>query len=125
MAGDWTENMPTNKGLVVVVIVLGVAIIGALGVLVFGLVQQAKDPNFKLFTSAPVVVAPSEGSTTTFGDISVQLPPGAKFRDYEIEGNRLVVRIETGHTDNPQIELILFDIRNGNRLGRILLSPSK
>ena len=42
--------MHTNKALVGLVLGMGLAIVVGLGVLVYGLVQKAADPSFRLFS---------------------------------------------------------------------------
>lgn len=112
--------MPANKGLVALVLILGLIVLAALGILVFGLVQRAKDPDYKIFRAYPA--GPDQHPThPAFGDVTVNLPPDATVKDYKIESGRLIVRVEMGPAEAPQTQLLILDAASGQSLGRVRL----
>lgn len=132
--------MPANKSLVILVGVLGAAILTALGILAFGLIQQAKDPSFKFFKEAPASTpatvstnkaahtdqAPSKNQVPRqFGDIQVALPAGSRVIDFQVDGNRLIVRLEIGAGDTRRTQLLYLDATTGQPMGRVNLTPDQ
>jgi hypothetical protein len=84
-----------------VVITLGVLMIAGMVALVVGLVVKSKRER---------VVLPENGF-----EINARLPANANIKSTELNGDRLAVRITTGHGE----QIILFNIKRGTRIGQI------
>jgi hypothetical protein len=93
------------QALKVLVIGLGVAIVVAFSLLVYGLSQQ--------FGGA----AGDEG----FGTVELALPAGARIADTRIDADRVLVRVAL--PDGSE-QLHVVDIESGRALGRIDLKPA-
>jgi hypothetical protein len=101
--------MAMLKGLVVV---LGVLIVVALGVIAVTVANRLSDGG-KTETAA------TDGAHTTFGDIRVALPHGARVVETHAEGGRLVLRVERADGE-PQI--LIYDLATGRALGTVTLT---
>ncbi len=136
--------MRALKALVIVMgimIVVGVAVIG---VTVFNRMSKPASPPAPVAGTpspapAPIVVNPVAppaapgGSALNvpigtplptqfdrkFGDVSVEIPPGARVSDFSASGDRLVLRVIMA--DQEQ-RLIVVDLLSGNLLGTIRLA---
>lgn len=106
-AGSPSENNTANyRVLKAVVIILGTLILLALGALVAGLVLG-------LGPQGPADRA-GEAYLST-----LPASPGARIMHSELDGNRLLLRLEGGGSD----VLIIVDVRNGREIGRVVLAP--
>lgn len=114
--------MQTNKALVGLVIGLGAIIVVGLGLLVYGFVQKAADPNFSFFAKTPAsaaqptVQAPGHDQAAAPTNITVALPPGTSVVSVSRADDLLMV-----HTvDEDDNSAILFlDPRDGRIVRRI------
>ncbi len=93
------------RSLKILVVVLGVLIVFALGVLAYGLATRVG----RLATP---------GDTPAFGETDVDLPAGASVEETRIGNGRLVLRIR--HADGQQ-SLMVFDLDTGRLLGTVRL----
>jgi hypothetical protein len=98
-----TSQTPNYRGLKAVVIILGVLILMAFGVLVGGLIMRAGSAG-----------APREAYRT-----AIPAEAGARVSEATIAGNRLILRIE-GATAN---EVVIVDAGSGRVIGRVVLAP--
>jgi hypothetical protein len=99
-----SSEVPSYRGLKAVVIILGVLILMAFGVLVGGLVMRAGNNG-----------AAREAYVTR-----IAAEPGARVAGAEIAGNRLILRRE-GASSN---EIVLIDAASGRVVGRVVLQAT-
>jgi hypothetical protein len=105
--------MPAVKALV---IGLGVLLLGGIALLIYGIVQKAADPKFKLFESRSAGGA----AVSTFGETSIALPEGCSVADIRPDGPRLYLRIgPSGACER----VLVIDATTGRPLGSIRLRP--
>ncbi len=106
--------MHTNKALVGLVLGMGLVIVVGLGVLVYGLVQKAADPSFRLFSFAASEAIKDGGKAAPASNITVPLPPGTSVVSVVRSGELLMV-----HTvDEEDSSAVLFIDPNDGRIVR-------
>jgi hypothetical protein len=96
-----------HRGLLAVVIGLGVLIIIAVGVLVGGLLMGGREQG-----------AGPRGREAF--DVNLGLAPGAQLTSATLDGNRLLIQAE--RTDGGPI-LVILDVASGRIIGRVALQP--
>ena len=96
-----SSEAPSHRGLKAVVIILGVLILMAFGVLVGGLFMRTGN-----------TVAAREPYVTR-----IEAEQGARVAGAEIAGNRLILRVEGARSN----EIILVDAPSGRVIGRVVL----
>jgi hypothetical protein len=97
------SGAPSYRGLKAVVIILGILILMAFGVLVGGLLMRAGASGAA--REAYVATIPAER--------------GAAIAGAELTGNRLIVRIESAAGN----EIVVVDAATGRVIGRVRLAP--
>jgi hypothetical protein len=100
-----TGEAPNYRALKAVVIILGVLILLAFGVLVGGLIMRAG--GGATATDEPYLTA-------------IPLPAGASVTGTELVGNRLMLRIERPGAN----EVVILDANSGRVMGRVVLQPA-
>lgn len=118
------------------VILMGVAIAVLMTLTIYGLYQKSQDPDFKFFDisgngktaqqsmpNAPVSGSPARmpGTSTAFGDVTLDLPAGARIVSATTSAQRLTVIVATDGTRANQIWVI--DLGTGQILGRVKTGP--
>lgn len=119
-----------------VVILMGVAIAILMTLTIYGLYQKSQDPDFKFFDlsgkttavsqsmpSAPVSGGPDlvSSTATPFGDVTLDLPPGARIVSATTSGTRLTIVVATDATLANQVWVV--DLGTGKILGRVKTGP--
>ena len=97
--------MNANKGLLALVIGMGVIVLLGVGVLVYGLMQRASDPSFSFFKDS--------GSA---GNIQVALPDGATVQEIGTVNNLLAVHVIDGQDRDS---VLLIDPADGRIVRRL------
>ena len=92
-----------------VVIGLGVLIFLGLGLLGYGFVQKANNPDWRL-------ISPSAGAAKPFGDLNLNLPTGCVIARVRPDGNRAYLTIGPSGDCN---RIIVVDTVQGRVLGTI------
>jgi hypothetical protein len=105
--------MPAVKALVVG---LGVLLLAGIALLIYGIVQKAADPKFKLLE----VGSASDTSPGTFGETSLVLPEACTITEMRPDGPRLYLR--TGPAGACE-RILVIDAATGRFLGTIRLRP--
>jgi len=125
----------------ILVILLGVMILMGLGMLGYGFIKTAEDPNWRLFGAAPVtsdapaepepviaptVVVPSPPATssaapisTTTLSVSLGLPLGCRIEGVSDLLGRIAVRTAPREAGGTCGSVFLIDPATGSRLGTI------
>ncbi len=101
------------RGLKILVIVMGVMLVGGTAALVAAVIARVHHSG----AQATPPVAAGRG----FGRAVIDLPEGAHVLASEIAGERILLRV--GLAEGAE-ELIVLDLRNGERLGTIELRPA-
>jgi hypothetical protein len=99
------------------VIGLGVLLLAGIALLIYGIVQKAADPKFKLFegkSASTLAVGPS------FGETSLGLPEGCVLSEIRPDGPRLYLRIGPAGTCE---RILVIDAATGRPLGSIRPRP--
>ena len=96
-----------------IVIGLGVLIFLGLGLLGYGFVQKANNPDWRLIT-------PSAPTAKPFGDLNLNLPTGCVIARVRPDSNR--VYLTTGPSDDCN-RIIVVDTFQGRVLGTIKAHP--
>ena len=108
--------MQTNKALIGLVATMGVAIVVAVGLLVYGLTQKAADPSFRFFQAktSDAIEGGAKGNPSTKSNMTVPLPPGTSVVSITRSGDYLMV-----HTvDEDDNSAVLFIDPNDGRIVR-------
>lgn len=118
------------------VILMGVAIAVLMTLTIYGLYQKSQDPDFKFFDlsgngktaaqsipNAPVSGSPAniDGTSTAFGDVTLDLPPSARIISATSSAQRLTVIVATD--GNRANEVWVVDLATGQILGRVKTGP--
>jgi len=107
------------RGLKTLVIVMGIMIVVGVGVVAGAIIDRAVKGGTRTpaaAVSAPVAVGKA------FGDVTVDLPQGAKVQGMEAVADRLVLRLAL--PDGAE-RLLVLDPGSGQRLGTIELRQAK
>lgn len=116
-----------------IIIIMTLAIATLMTLIVYGLYQKSQNPDFKFFDfkgsdpvsnevlpKAPVSGTASTGPTspvTAFGNIKLDLPPGASIISATPSGTQLIVITSSDGTKGDQVWVL--DIATGKVLSRI------
>ena len=111
------------------VILMGVAIAVLMTLTIYGLYQKSQDPDFKFFdlsgngktATQSMPSAPVSGTSTAFGDVTLDLPAGARIVSATTSAQRLTVIVATDGTLANQIWVV--DLGTGQILGRVKTGP--
>ncbi len=106
--------MAMLKGLVVV---LGVLIVVALGVIAVTVATRVSAPTKPAATAS----ASAAALTGAFGNVRVALPAGARVLETHIEGGRLVLRV--ARLDGSEA-VLAYDLATGREAGAIELTTA-
>lgn len=118
------------------VIVMGILIVFLFGLLVYGIYQKLQNPDFRFFSDsnttkaqpsktgggdAPVSGIGPDGETMSFGDVSLDLPLGARVISANALGGKLVIVVAR---DGVNADLVaVVDLNTGQVLGRVKTHP--
>lgn len=95
------------RGLKALVIFLGVMIVAAAGLIVYGIVSKLGD------------LAVADGRTSrSFGEQRIALPSGADVGSFVVEDNRLIIHLTLA---DGGARLLVLDLDTGRQLGTIML----
>jgi hypothetical protein len=97
--------MNANKGLLALVIGMGVIVLLGVGVLAYGLMQRASNPNFSFFKESAVA-----------GNVQVALPDGATVQQISTVNNLLAVHVIDGQDRDS---VLLIDPTDGHIVRRL------
>ena len=95
------------RALKVLVIVLGVMIVAAAGLVVYGVVNKLGD-----------LAGVDKAAVRSFGERSIELPPSAEVKTFVVEADRLVIHLILA--DGGE-RLLILDLETGQQLGTIML----
>lgn len=104
---------------------MGVLIIGGMGVIGVAMVQRitaaSTDTVETTATAATAATtATTEATVAGFGQVDLAVPTGARLVDMDVDGDRLVLHLETA--DGPRI--LVIDLTTGKTVGAIDLAPA-
>ena len=119
------------------VIIMGILIVFLFGLLVYGIYQKLQNPDFSFFSDSGTVQSqtstPTNGSgapasamgssedAARFGEISLDLPQGAKVVSANALGGKLVIVIAR---DGVNADLVaVIDLNTGQILGQVKTQP--
>ncbi len=95
------------RGLKALVIFLGVMIVAAAGLIVYGIVSKLGDR------------AVADGRTSSsFGEQTIALPSGADVESFVVEDSRLIIHLTLA---DGGARLLVLDLDTGRQLGTIML----
>ncbi len=104
MTSDVPAPTASYRGLLALVIILGVLIVvGLIGLVVAAMMGAGR--RGEASTAAPFVTAVPA--------------PGARIESAELQGNRILMRLSGGEGD----ELVILDANSGRLVGRVKLGP--
>jgi hypothetical protein len=99
------------KSIKALVILMGLLILAGLGLLVYGVVGQVSE------------LSQTTGGPGGFDAARVALPAGCVLAAADLDGGRLVLRVD-GPANQPDCQqVILLDPASGAELGRITVAP--
>lgn len=100
-----------------VVIGLGVLIFLGLGLLAYGFIQKANNPDWRMLSSAP---APDASPAKPFETLKLGLPEGCVIARVRPDGARAYLTIGPSGACN---RIVVIDIATGRILGTIMPGP--
>ncbi|WP_316979801.1 hypothetical protein [Shumkonia mesophila] len=105
------------------VIGMGVLIALVMGVMAYGLMKKASDPDFTFFDFARPPAAADIRPGAAFGDVLVPLGPGCRIEDMKPDGNRLFLRV--GPADGACQQIVVIDLASGKIMGNVKVWNAK
>jgi hypothetical protein len=117
------------RALKALVIGMGVLIALVMGVMAYGLMKKASDPDFTFFDFArrPTAAAPDAIAEirpgAPFGDVMLPLAPGCRIEDMQPDGNRLFLRI--GPAEEGCQQIVVVDLASGKIMGNVKVWNAK
>ncbi|MDX9859764.1 MAG: hypothetical protein RBS99_02495 [Rhodospirillales bacterium] len=117
------------RALKALVIGMGVLIALVMGVMAYGLMKKASDPDFTFFDFArqPAPAVPEAVAAgnppAPFGDVLLPLGPGCRIEDMRPDGGRLFLRI--GPADGVCPQIVVIDLGSGKVLGNVKVWNAK
>lgn len=103
----------------IVVIVMGVLIIAGMGVIGVTMVRRITAASTDTVETTATTAA-TEATVAGFGQVELAVPTGARLVDMDVDGDRLVLHLETA--DGPRI--LVIDLTTGKTVGAIDLAPA-
>lgn len=100
----------------IVVIVMGVLIIGGMGVIGVTMVRRITSAS----TDTVETTATTETTVAGFGQVELAVPAGARLVDMDVDGDRLVLHLETA----AGARVLVIDLTTGKTVGAIALAPA-
>ena len=101
------------------VTIMSVLIVAGMGFLIYGLATGLNKVSVEKSAANSVASEPERPAPAVFGDITVNLPSGARLDNYRIEGDRLILSVSF---PDGGTRLTFFDLRTGERLGSVNLN---
>ena len=95
------------RALKALVVILGVMIVSAAGLVVYGIVTKLGN-----------LAGGSSESLETFTDQIISLAPTTELQDYVVEENRLVIRVSE---PDGAVRFLIFDLSTEKQMGSIML----
>lgn len=89
------------------VIFLGVMIVAAAGLVVYGIVNKVGD-----------LAIADGGASRSFGERNIELPPSAVVESFVVEEDRLIIHLTLAEGGT---RLLVLDLETGRQLGTIML----
>lgn len=117
------------RALKALVIGMGVLIALVMGVMAYGLMKKASNPDFTFFDFArqPVAAAPAAVADirpgAPFGDVLLPLGPGCRIEDMRPDGGRLFLRV--GPADGACQQIVVIDLASGKIMGNVKVWNAK
>ena len=107
---------PNLRALKILVVVMGIAIVASVIVIVVAISNRLSEAE---------QAAPAEAATApakVIGDLSIAIPEGCVMAEADVQGSRLVVRID-GLAERGCQQVILIDLASGRVLTRVTAEP--
>ncbi len=111
------EQGPNIKVLKAVVTTLGLLIVLSLGIVAYGVARKFTGPPE---TAAVTAAATAVAQPAEFGDVRIDIPPGARLAVSETVGNRLLLHFDMADGSR---RIVVIDLASGRRLGTLLVAP--
>ncbi len=112
--------MQSNKGIISVVIILGVILAAGFVALGYGFIKKSSDPDFSLFKrNAPESFGTKRNIPASKINLEFKLPPGAKVENIMTSGRQVVVHIVNG---DGSAGILILDSGSGEMIRRVNLT---
>lgn len=117
------------RALKTLVIGMGVLIALVMGVMAYGLMKKASNPDFTFFDFArqPAAAMPDAVADirpgVPFGDVMLALAPGCRIEDMQPDGGRLFLRV--GPADGTCQQIVVIDLASGKIMGNVKVWNAK
>ncbi len=95
---------------------MGVLIIAGMGVIGVTMVRRITSAS----TETVETTATTEATVAGFGQVELAVPAGARLVDMDVDGDRLVLHLETAA--GPRV--LVIDLTTGKTVGAIALAPA-
>jgi hypothetical protein len=102
------------RALKALVIGMGILIVLAFGLLIYGLVKRSAGPE------AAGASSTASGPCHPFGPVAISLPPGARIVDTRTDQGRMILQLELA---GGVRRLLVLDLSNGALVGSFELTP--
>ncbi len=108
------------RALKALVIGMGILIVLAFGLLIYGLVKRGAGPEAPAASSTGASSTVSSGPAHPFGPVAIALPPGARIVDTRTDQGRMILQLELA---GGVRRLLVLDLSNGALVGSFELTP--
>lgn len=101
---------------------MGVLIIAGMGVIGVTMVRRitAASTDTVETTATTATTAATETTVAGFGQVELAVPAGARLVDMDVDGDRLVLHLETA----AGARVLVIDLTTGKTVGAIALAPA-
>lgn len=101
---------------------MGLIIVSLMILIVYGMIQKAKNPDFSFFSANDKTIV-SAGDNTTLQKILLNLPSASTIQSTDDMGQgRMAIRVDTDGTNGADT-IIIIDINSGKIISQIGINP--
>ncbi|MDH5187380.1 MAG: hypothetical protein OEW37_00325 [Rhodospirillaceae bacterium] len=100
---------------------MGLIIVTLMVLIVYGMIQKAKNPDFSFFSSDKTIEQQS-GKADAIQDVLLDLPRGSTIEGTDMTGEHMAIRVDTDGKNGADT-IIVIDISSGKILSRLGLNP--
>jgi len=104
-----------------IVVFMGLIIVTLMVLIVYGMIQKAKNPDFSFFSGNNTVKEQSV-TATEMRDILLDLPQGSKIEGTDMDNGKMAIRVDTDGRNGADT-IIVIDVTSGEVLSRVGIKP--
>jgi len=104
-----------------IVVFMGLIIVTLMVLIVYGMIQKAKNPDFSFFSGNNAVEQQS-GTATEVRNVLLDLPRGSTIEGTNMTDNKMAIRVDTDGKNGADT-IIVIDVVSAKVLSRVSINP--